>query len=105
MIDFTGLKNDMQDTAVESYFEALAQAVEQRMNNYTHGELAQWQQLISNLPTISPSEIDLQTKVQVGTKKELQNSLNPMQCQEFIDQLKKTPPMAQRSISPIRNSP
>lgn len=61
----------LADLDKSDYTEALDLALTESMADYTHGELAQWQEMIANLPRLTPEEIDLTNRVMVSGKEHL----------------------------------
>ncbi|TQV87515.1 tRNA 5-methoxyuridine(34)/uridine 5-oxyacetic acid(34) synthase CmoB [Aliikangiella coralliicola] len=88
MIDFQQLKNDLQHTPISHLGGFLIDAVSNKFANYTHGELAQWQQLLDSLPAVDASHIDLKDGVNIGSAADLSSQLSDNQVTQLIDQLK-----------------
>lgn len=88
MINFEALTNDLSHTPVRDIVDDLKQAVEKRLQTYTHGELAQWQDLIAQLPELETTTFDILSKVSAGSLEELNQQLTSKQIDDFISQLK-----------------
>lgn len=65
MINFPTIKEAISNSNIASWHDYLVEAVEKRYKNYTHGELEQWNQLVTNLPTVNPTESDLTSSVTI----------------------------------------
>lgn len=92
MIDFNALTNDLANTPVREFTESFKTAVKSRLKAYTHGELEQWQELISNLPDLQTDNIEINSAVSVGNLNQLKQQLNQQQIDDFIAELKKLHP-------------
>jgi len=92
MIDFDQLKKDLLDSNVADLSNYLTKAVQQKMADYTHGELEEWKELLKALPAINTDDIDFTHNVKVGSTRELEQQLNPEQIESLILELKKLHP-------------
>jgi len=92
MIDFNQFKTDLIDTPVSDLSDLLVSAVKQKMANYTHGELQQWQSLLDGLPDIKTNVTELKNKISIGTSDELKQQLTPTQIDSLVEELKKLHP-------------
>lgn len=88
MINFNQLKHDLANTPVAALSESLLQATEKKMATYTHGELAQWQTMIEQLPQLSTQSIDCKNELSIGSMQELKQQLTSSQIAQFISELK-----------------
>lgn len=84
MINFSQLKKDLAANFQHDLYTPLVAAINQRLQQYTHGEYQNWQQLIEQLPVIDFSHYDLLEKVSVGSAEQL----NQQSKQQLIAQLK-----------------
>jgi len=84
MINFAALKNAIGNSSIAPWYDYLVNAVEKRYAQYTHGELAEWDELIANLPTIKVSDVELKKEVRVSSE----TSLNQTQIETLTGQLK-----------------
>jgi len=48
--------------------------VEQKLAENAHGKMADWQQALNELPTVTPSSLDLKTKVEIGLAEDIDGS-------------------------------
>lgn len=97
MIDFTQLKTDLAGTTAADLSDFLVSAVDKKLNEYTHGELHQWQSLIDTLPSLKGTTKNLQSAVSIGADDDLNQQLNQQQIDDLIKQLK--------SLHPWRKGP
>lgn len=97
MIDFNQLQSDLADSSIAHLDEFLISAVKQKLNEYTHGELEQWQELLEQLPELNSEAIDIKNKVCIGNSDQLNSQLTARQIDLFIEQLK--------SLHPWRKGP
>jgi len=88
MINYQELQSDLIKTPVESFGDQLIKATQHKFDQYTHGELDQWQALLAGLPTLKTSHLNLTDKVAVGLTSELEKQLSESQILEFGQQLK-----------------
>jgi len=84
MINFAALKNAISNSNIAPWYEYLVNAVEKRYAQYTHGELAEWDDLIANLPIIKVSDVELKKEVRVSSEP----TLNQTQIETLTAQLK-----------------
>jgi len=80
---FTEAYNDIGNSDLSPWLEQLPEDISKTFAQYTHGELEQWQQLLTNLVEIKNSDIDLQTRVSVGSE----HGLSIEQKQQLTQQL------------------
>ncbi|TQV71663.1 tRNA 5-methoxyuridine(34)/uridine 5-oxyacetic acid(34) synthase CmoB [Aliikangiella marina] len=92
MIDFNQLKNDIARTPVSGISEFLERAVEQKYQEYTHGELEQWTTLIEGLPKLETRVSDLTSGVSIGDSEALAQQLDETQKEKFVADLKQLHP-------------
>jgi len=91
MIDFKQLENDLVAVGMGEHYSLLAAAVEKRLEEYTHGEMSQWQHLIDHLPDLAPSSINLKENVRIGEASDLSQD-SSISKDAFISQLKQLHP-------------
>jgi tRNA (mo5U34)-methyltransferase len=97
MLNFTQLKQQLSNTSLSDLGESLEEVVKTKLAQYTHGELSQWEELIKQLPKVTPSEYDLKNNVSIGNQQDLSKTLSTEQIECFINQLK--------TIHPWRKGP
>ena len=86
MISLDSLFNDLQKTRLHFWTDELKKGLEQRFQDYTHGELNQWLELLQSLPKLTPSSVELENAVRIGenndcddaTRNSLQQKLMPL---------------------------
>jgi tRNA (mo5U34)-methyltransferase len=83
MINYSTFKQSISLSKVAPWHDYFVQAVEKRLEQYTHGELEQWQDLLNQLPEIEASEVDIRTQVSVRSNQ----SLSSIQAEQFKQQL------------------
>ena len=88
MINIPQFKKTAAQTAIAPWIQFLLDAVEQRYQNYTHGELAQWKSLLESLPILPIDKIEIQEQVSIASSTELDESTK----QRLIKQLKELHP-------------
>ncbi len=71
MIDCNNDFNKFEEYQLEQWVPYLKAGLESRLEDYHHGQLAQWQQLLSELPEVIVSEIDLKTNISIGLSADL----------------------------------
>ena len=71
MVDYTRLYAQMVGTPLAGWLERLPAQVATALDDGQHGRLPQWRTILSNLPTIVPSQIDLRDGVRVGQPDDL----------------------------------
>ncbi len=75
MIDYTELYEWMKQSDLAPWLNQLPEQVDQLLNNEAHGDFAQWQQVLLNLPKITPGSFDLCTdKVRTGRASDASSS-------------------------------
>lgn len=74
MINFKDTYNAIAQTRLHPWLDAIKEGVHQRMQDYTHGNITQWIELLKQLPDITPDAIDLSNKVSIGSKQQLTES-------------------------------
>ena len=87
MIDFQKLTNDLKHTPVEDCTEQLIDAVKNRLDQYIHGEMQEWDNLLKALPDIKASNVELKNRVAIGDESDIAN-FSAEEKQKFIEQLK-----------------
>lgn len=94
MIDTDSLRDCLQRHEASAFAVKLIDAVEQRISDPNHGDLARWTEALNNLPAAQASAIDLnQGAVAVGR----QSDLTPEKHEKLVDSLK--------ALSPWRKGP
>ena len=88
MNNFDSLFADLQHTRLHRWSEQLRNGLTQRMQDYTHGELAQWQQLLQRLPQITTQYRDLTHSVSIGQADDCDTPI----MQQIITELKQLHP-------------
>ncbi len=88
MIDYDCLTQDIARSSIAGWEDFFLSAVRNRLKQYTHGELEEWQNLMSELPALSTRTYNLKDSVSIGTKDELNQQLTPDEINRFIEQLK-----------------
>lgn len=73
MIDFGALYNALGKTPAAGWVEQLQEDITRSFDK-PHGDLARWLEVVQALPQITPSVIDLQSGVQIGSKDDLSES-------------------------------
>jgi len=88
MIDFSEAYDDISNSDLSPWMERLPGDIEATFSNYSHGELKQWHQLLSELVQITPSDLEINTNVSVGNE----NNLTAEQAHLLTEQLMKLHP-------------
>lgn len=71
MIDYTPLYAQMEETPLASWLDQLPAQVAAALDDSQHGRLAEWRAILSNLPNVTPSQVNLKDGVIVGRPDEL----------------------------------
>lgn len=71
MINFSNTYKAIADTRLHPWLDQFKQAVNDRMADYTHGNLSDWIKLLKQLPDITPDHIELASKVEIGSASQL----------------------------------
>ena len=71
MINFTNSYKAIADSRLHPWLDQFKQAVNDRMADYTHGNLSDWIKLLKQLPDITPDHIELASKVEIGSASQL----------------------------------
>ncbi len=83
MIDFSETYDDISNSDLSPWMERLPADIEATFSNYSHGELKQWHQLLTELIQIPPSDLELNSRVSVGSD----NNLTTAQAHLLTEQL------------------
>ncbi len=86
MTDYAPLYAHMQETLLAGWLEQLPAQVATALDDGQHGRLAEWRTILSNLPTVIPSQINLQDGVIVGKSAELASETT-VQMETLLRQL------------------
>ena len=97
MINYKQLIADFNETALTEYADFWQRAVEQKMQGFTHGYTAQWQQLMADLPKLTQGPLELKEKVAIGSATLLDEQLSEAEQQAFV--------LALKTLSPWRKGP
>jgi len=71
MIDYAPLYAHMQEAPLASWLDHLPAQVAAALDDRRHGRLPEWRSVLSNLPGVTPSQVNLQDGVIVGQPNEL----------------------------------
>ena len=88
MINVPQFKKTIAQTAIAPWLQFLLDAVDQRYQAYTHGEIVEWENLLNELPEFPIKEIEIQQQVSVTSR----SNLTENEKQKFITQLKQLHP-------------
>ncbi|MFK5913679.1 MAG: tRNA 5-methoxyuridine(34)/uridine 5-oxyacetic acid(34) synthase CmoB [Woeseiaceae bacterium] len=66
-LDYSTLYQALENSDAKAWLSTLANSVERAFNEPRHGELDKWLELLDNLPEITPSSIELNKKVSIGS--------------------------------------
>ena len=83
MIDFSEAYDDISNSDLDPWMERLPADIEATFSKYSHGELTQWHQLLTELIDIPPSDLELNSSVSVGSE----NNLTTEQAHLLTEQL------------------
>ena len=78
----------LEQTSLERWLPELRQQVKAALHSDKHGKLAEWQAVLTALPDVRASVVDLQTAVSIGTP----HDLTPVQQQQLEAQLRQFHP-------------
>lgn len=68
---FTQFYQSLIDHQLTNWLSQMPALLEQWQQSNRHGDFAQWQKTIKNLPQASPSQVNLKSAVQIGTADDL----------------------------------
>jgi len=88
MINYSVLKQSLKNTRLAPWYDYFVQATQQRFEQYTHGELESWRNLIEDLPRLDIKSYSLSDCVTVKPDK----ALDELQRQQLIKQLMRLHP-------------
>lgn len=71
MFDYTALYAQMQETPLAGWLDQLPAQVASALDDRQHGRLPEWRSLLSRLPDVTPSQVNLQDGVFVGQPDDL----------------------------------
>jgi tRNA (mo5U34)-methyltransferase len=71
MIDYTPLYTQMQETPLAGWLNQLPAQVATALDDSQHGRLSEWRDILSQLPAVTPSKLNLQAGVTVGQPDDL----------------------------------
>jgi len=74
MLDYSDLYKALEHSDASEWLNTLAASVDLAFNNPRHGELDNWLAMLDNLPDITPSQIELNSKVDIGAKSDCDES-------------------------------
>ncbi len=83
MIDFSDAFNDIGNSELSPWLERLPTDIEATFDNYSHGELKDWHQMLANLISVNNTELELNSAVCVGNE----HNLTIEQSRALIKQL------------------
>lgn len=84
MINFQALKKATSNSNIAPWYQYLENAVNRRIQEYTHGELSLWRDLIAELPDIPIKNINLKD----GVKLTASTNLRSVEVANLTEQLK-----------------
>ncbi|NVK21627.1 MAG: tRNA 5-methoxyuridine(34)/uridine 5-oxyacetic acid(34) synthase CmoB [Kangiellaceae bacterium] len=71
MINFSRTYQAIANTRLHPWLEQIKAGVHQRMDDYTHGNINQWIELLKQFPDIKPDRLELNQKVSIGSAEQL----------------------------------
>lgn len=63
MIDYNPLYKELENIEASDWVSLLKEIIPFRLNRYTHGDLAQWQETVNSLPSITGNRLELNQQV------------------------------------------
>ncbi len=81
---YQSLYPQLEAMGLERWSRQLQQILPERLAVDGHGKMDDWQKALQALPELTPTHVDLKTKVEVGRAEDLCN----MSCEQFTEQLK-----------------
>ncbi|PHS19620.1 MAG: tRNA 5-methoxyuridine(34)/uridine 5-oxyacetic acid(34) synthase CmoB [Kangiella sp.] len=66
MIQIKQFQQDIENSKVAFWQSHFVDSVQNRYNNYTHGEVQEWQELLQSLPEFGKTTFDLESQVQIN---------------------------------------
>ncbi|MBL4834844.1 MAG: tRNA 5-methoxyuridine(34)/uridine 5-oxyacetic acid(34) synthase CmoB [Pseudomonas sp.] len=71
MIDYTSLYSHLAATSLDHWLDDLPAALNKRLADVNHGDLARWQEAVNTLPDATPSTTDVSDAVRIGVPDDL----------------------------------
>lgn len=71
MIDYTSLYSHLAATSLDHWLDDLPAALNKRLADVNHGDLARWQEAVNTLPDATPSTTDVADAVRIGVPDDL----------------------------------
>lgn len=88
MIQTSNFKQSIAKTPVSPWRDFLLEAVNKRYQSYTHGELSEWECLLTDLPELSVEQVELQEEIRITGSSDLLGKARS----KFVEQLQKLHP-------------
>ncbi len=85
MISLDSLFNDLQQTRLHFWEDELREGLNNRLSDYTHGELNEWLELLAQLPAITPSVLDFKSSVTVGQTSDCDDQTRALLQQQLMN--------------------
>jgi len=71
VIDYTSLYSHLAATSLDHWLDDLPAALNKRLADVNHGDLARWQEAVNTLPDATPSTTDVADAVRIGVPDDL----------------------------------
>jgi tRNA (mo5U34)-methyltransferase len=81
---YQSLYPQLEAMGLERWSRQLQQTLPERLAVDGHGKMADWQKALRELPELTPSHVELKTKVEAGSAEDLCN----VSCEQLAEQLK-----------------
>ena len=91
MIDYTSFYDSLLNTPLANWLATLPTQVTAALADEQHGNLAQWQNVIAQLPLLTPTEIDLQSAVSVQGERSEEQRIHLTQLLQQLHPWRKGP--------------
>ncbi len=83
-LSFNNCLQQLEQTRLHPFSHALRHALDQRLQDYTHGELEQWLKELQQLPQVTPSGIELKDAVTFGSEKDISSQARDTLKQQLM---------------------
>ncbi len=90
MIQYKQFQQDIKNSKASNWHDHFIDAVKTRYENYTHGEVQEWQELIQSLPEFGETIFDLKSQVQINL--ENNRTLSENQLTDLTNKLQQLHP-------------
>ncbi len=81
---YQSLYPQLEAMGLDQWSQQLRQTIPEKMAADGHGKMAGWQKVLHALPELTPSQVELKSRIEIGSADDLGN----VSCEQFTKQLK-----------------